>query len=363
MVIFHVVNVDTLVSGISSVVHQLSAAQRAAGHRVCVLNIHPTSKDIHDFEKCGSVAQFRGALRVHRPDVVVFHGLFYPAILPFAMAARRVGVKYLLQPHGAYSAENYRKGHLRKWAYRHLVLCHVIRGAAGWIFLNDGERRNFAIPLRRKGVVTVPNGCCRSETGRVATHRGVEEDGMEKREVVLTYIGRIDVHAKGLDTLVVAFRVMDADGVRCRLDVYGDACDAEIEGFRQFVEPLGGRVRFCGPVFGEEKERVLDATDILVLLSRSEGFPMCVLEGLAHGAPCLVSPQTNVADIVQRYGCGWVSPTHCAEDVARVIGECCRSYRSDAVELRRRALVAADAYTWDKVAATAVDGYRELTGL
>ena len=55
---------------------------------------------------------------------------------------------------------------------------------------------------------------------------------------------------------------------------------------------------------GEEVLRCLLACDVFVHTSRSEGMPMAVLEAMAMGRPCLVTPGTNMADVVCEGG-GW----------------------------------------------------------
>jgi glycosyltransferase involved in cell wall biosynthesis len=63
---------------------------------------------------------------------------------------------------------------------------------------------------------------------------------------------------------------------------------------------------FRGPLYGAEKEKFWDEIDVLLLFSRSEGWPMVVLEAILHEVPILLSHETNVADFVEQYQVGRV---------------------------------------------------------
>jgi glycosyltransferase involved in cell wall biosynthesis len=55
---------------------------------------------------------------------------------------------------------------------------------------------------------------------------------------------------------------------------------------------LSNRIRFVGEVVREEKTRLLNATDVLILPSLAESFGMVVAEALAHGIPVIASRHT-----------------------------------------------------------------------
>ena len=64
---------------------------------------------------------------------------------------------------------------------------------------------------------------------------------------------------------------------------------------------LGERVRWAGPLVGDDLEQVRDATDLLAHPSRSETYGMVVAEAHARGIPTLVGAGTGAAHLVDRH--------------------------------------------------------------
>lgn len=69
---------------------------------------------------------------------------------------------------------------------------------------------------------------------------------------------------------------------------------------------LNDTVLLLGPLFGQDKRDAFEATDIFVLPSYSEGFPIIVLEALGAGVPVLTTKASPWEELV-RFKCGWWS--------------------------------------------------------
>ncbi len=55
----------------------------------------------------------------------------------------------------------------------------------------------------------------------------------------------------------------------------------------------------------KEKESVFEESNIMILTSRYEGFPITVLEALSYGNPCIVTNGTNVRKMIEANNIGW----------------------------------------------------------
>ncbi|MGH2110165.1 glycosyltransferase [Aerococcus urinaeequi] len=81
-------------------------------------------------------------------------------------------------------------------------------------------------------------------------------------------------------------------------------------------------VKFLGPQYKEDKEEILRNSNIMILTSRSEGFPMSVLEALAFGNPCIVTRGTNVMDLIENNQLGWgTEPENIGETIENAVSD------------------------------------------
>ena len=58
------------------------------------------------------------------------------------------------------------------------------------------------------------------------------------------------------------------------------------------------RIIFNGPIFGEEKNFILQHSKAFILPSYNEGLPISVLEALSFGTTCLISENCNINNLI-----------------------------------------------------------------
>ena len=92
------------------------------------------------------------------------------------------------------------------------------------------------------------------------------------------------------------------------LTTNGEAVEAVVVGdgaHRAALEALADargittRVRFAGHLSREDLFRELDATDLFVLPSRTEGLPRALIEAMARGLPCLGSRVGGIVELLE----------------------------------------------------------------
>lgn len=114
----------------------------------------------------------------------------------------------------------------------------------------------------------------------------------------IVYIGRFSLHIKGLDLLMELLiqnkSKIDKSGFT--FDFYGpDSPDKQH--LQKLIEQKGIKfVSFFPPIFNKEKEEIMHNASFHILNSRSEGFPVSVLESLSLGTPQLLSQGTNLLE-------------------------------------------------------------------
>ena len=147
----------------------------------------------------------------------------------------------------------------------------------------------------------------------------------------------------------------------CTLDIYGPDILGRLDQVKALVESfgVGDIVRLHGPVFADEKERLILEADMFIQTSRFEGMPMGILEALSYGLPCLVTEGTTLAEFVKNNDAGIACHTD-AKSVAKAIEDAVASRdRFSEMSEKGRAAVLGD-FAWDGIAAKAVEKYSEL---
>jgi glycosyltransferase involved in cell wall biosynthesis len=93
---------------------------------------------------------------------------------------------------------------------------------------------------------------------------------------------------------VLIYFVGDYDPVH---DPYAAQCAAEVD-----AAGLTGHVRFVG--YSPEIADWYRAADVVILTSKREGLPRCVIEGIASGASIVAFDVCSVREILEEHGCG-----------------------------------------------------------
>lgn len=111
--------------------------------------------------------------------------------------------------------------------------------------------------------------------------------------------GRIDMHRKGLDVLLAAWKTVQGERSDARLVIIGSGQDHAY--FSQAVQGVPGVTWISDYVTDPTHiRRWLSAADIYVTLSRTEGMPVAPLEAMACGLPVVASDAHGLPDIFQQ---------------------------------------------------------------
>ena len=102
---------------------------------------------------------------------------------------------------------------------------------------------------------------------------------------------------KGAYDCVDLFAKVASQMPEARLTMAGDG---ERQALMDYAAKRGlhDQISFPGWVRGEEKERLLRESDLLLLPSHAEGFPMSIIEGMAYGLPIVASKVGGIPQIV-----------------------------------------------------------------
>lgn len=281
-------------------------------------------------------------------DMVHLHSVYLWPTWAAARSARSHAIPYVLSPRGMLVPELIRQRNavvkatwlvtIERRNLQHAAAVHVTSQRE----LSDARKTRLPLPCP----FVVPNGV------DLVERRPSEE---RERSTIL-YLGRIS-WKKAIDRLIEAMRWLPS----VKLIVAGN----DDEGLTPRLEELAGRfgvaerVRFTGPVHGEEKSRLLASCAALVLPSHSENFGNVVLEAMAHGTPVIVTPQVGIADAVLRCGSGIVIDNDPAQ-LAKAIGEILADPTTAAEMGNRGRHLVEQEFTWQSAASRMADEYRRI---
>ena len=351
MNILHIVGVKQHVNGVSTVASCLSREQRKLGHNVRVVNIITTADEICYLEKIHDIHTFIDNITPENTDIVIFHSLYFMEYIKIASSLKHKKIPYLIQLHGALSKQNYKKNFLKKWIANQLFFKKFIKSASAIIYLNNHEITNSIVPSINSDTIILPNGCYppRQKTDNKAT-----------QPFKLLYLGRIDKHHKGVDKLLDSLALLKKQGIRnFSIDFYGRGEQKDMKWFKGQLAGIADIARYHGAVFGEEKSDALATHNAMILTSRSEGMPMGILEALSFGLPCIITPQTNMADVIAKYECGWITPLD-HTIIANTILTAQKQYSVSHAILSANAKAAASHYDWQNVALESIKRYQSI---
>ncbi len=314
MKIIHVVlgkaNPDRM-NGVNKVAHQMAKTQLELGHEVTVWGIAKSLEHNYPERKFKTelFMQSRNKLRLDaalvkaveglsREAIVHLHGAFITEFYLLTRLLRKRRIDYVFTPHGSFSEVAMQKGKLRKRLYFLLLEKALLKNAKAVQLLGDLEYKNLDKLVKIEHKVLIPNGMELSELPEI-------QKKVTNTELNFGFCGRLDIYYKGLDLMLRGFALFLKKGYRARLELIGDGDDRQA--LEQLAVELGiqQHLTFHGAKYGDEKYRLMAQSDVFLHTSRSEGFPMAVLEAAALGLPCLTSEGTNINRYIRQYDSGF----------------------------------------------------------
>ena len=127
---------------------------------------------------------------------------------------------------------------------------------------------------------------------------------------------------KGVIDLLDACKILKAQGRDFRCTFIG-AESAEISK-QSFYDEIARRtlhdiVHYVGPKFGHEKEQFFNESDLFILPSHNECFPLVLLEAMQHGLPCVATNEGAISDIIDDDKTGYVVSKKAPQELAEKI--------------------------------------------
>ncbi len=285
-------------------VNALARAMASKGHQNLVVGCSDVPREVPDGVRFLGVSEqwwgIRGVIslglrrkirRVYaefRPDIVHIHGVWRPLQIVAAKVASELGIPFVLTAHGMYQpwlwCSKGWKGWAKKKVFFHMMARPAFSRARFIHSITDSEAKNLSRLFPGAEIVKIPN----------ATDVPSGNVTVERPQRYVLFLGRIHP-VKGLDMLVRAFAAIRDGGWKLRI-----AGPVEDRGYFQTTQEVVGKlglsekVEFFGPVFGEEKWKLLKQAWVVAVPSYSEVVGIVNLEAGAVGAPTITTFETGL---------------------------------------------------------------------
>ena len=224
----------------------------------------------------------------------------YPDGVGVALAARLLGIPYVVTAHGSdinVYAEKRALGWQIKWA---------LQNASAIIGVSDALCRKIRClaPQAAERVAHIPCAGVDSKVFFVGDAESARRE-LQMREdgAIAVFAGRL-VPIKSVNTLIAAWQRVcarfDKDDPSC-LIIIGDG--PERKPLERMTVELGisGRVRFIGEVNQQQLALWLRASTVFCLPTRNEGTPNTIVEALASGRPVVASRVGGIPELIYEH--------------------------------------------------------------
>ncbi|WP_192483101.1 MULTISPECIES: glycosyltransferase [Cysteiniphilum] len=246
-------------------------------------------------------------------DLIVFHQFWEKQFISLSANCFLRRLPYIVVPRGSLTKNALKRKWYKKLLFSPLYFLFLAR--AKKIHFLTAQEKKMSIYFR-KANFTIPNGIEIPKTSKL--------DQKVQLAKKILYLGRLDPYTKGLDSLIYAVSEIKEQlrEAGYTLEMYGSD---EPKGGKALLEKLilelgvDDLVKIHPPVYGRDKEQVILSSSFFVLVSRFEGHPMSAIECLSYGLAGVVTRETNIAECIESYGCGFVVADTISEAVLKGI--------------------------------------------
>lgn len=285
------------------------------------------------------------------PQLVHQHGAWQ---LPGVVAAhfcRGKSLPLVLSPHGMFAAVGMASHRGRK-AAAWVAYQRGVSTAADLIHATSISEMTAVRDLGlRNPVAVIPLGVEVSSTLPAKRSKDIRR---------ALYLGRLDP-LKGVGDLVEAWAAVRPASWTLTIAGPDHRGYATNLGHLVATHGLHGVVELRGPVWGGDRDALLESADLLVLPSYSENFGLVVAEALAAAVPVIATTSTPW-QCLEDEACGWLVPRG-AKGLAFGLAAACAS---DDDTLRTMGFrgwhMARSRFNWDRIGADFHHAYRWLCG-
>jgi glycosyltransferase involved in cell wall biosynthesis len=240
-------------------------------------------------------------------DILDNHYLFSYASTCAGAIARFSNVPYTVRTMGQLAPWALAQSRVKKQVYAALIERHNLNRAAAIHCTSNGEVedvQNFGI---RTPTVTLPLGVNQSVYWPQAKQKLREIYGISKDTPIVLFLSRLH-YKKRPDLLIESLSHLANQNYPFHLILAGSGEADYLTYLTNLVSSLGiaAQTTFPGFVAGQDKDLLLQGSDLFVLPSFAENFGIAVAEAMAAGLPAIITPGIQISPEIAAANAGLV---------------------------------------------------------
>jgi len=248
------------------------------------------------------------ALISSRPQIVYFTivptGKIFYRDAVFGMLVKLFNNKIIFHLHGKGIREDAQKSGFKKWLYRKLFK------GSNVICLSNLLKQDIA-DVHTGAIYVLPNGIATKYNGQMI---------LKDEQPMILYLSNL-LKNKGIQVFLNSLLKLHEKNIPFRAKIVGEAYDLSYQEAKDFAEAngLNGLIEIPGPKFGLEKDLILSQSDIFVLPSFNECFPLSILEAMQAGLPVVSTNVGGIPDMIEHGKQGLLSRPNDVDDLTEKI--------------------------------------------
>ncbi|WP_414542634.1 glycosyltransferase [Nostoc sp. CCY0012] len=314
----------------------------------------PTAKAVREYAFSWQLTQWLWQ-NMCQYDLVHIHALFsYPSTIAMAIA-RLQNLPYIVSPHGLLCEWSLQQSTRKKQMYLRLIEKANINHCQAVHFTSEQEQQEVSqLGLSALNFV-LPLGLSFPKQIGDARYKLRQSLNIPAEEPIILFLSRLHPK-KGLDFLIPSLSQL-ADR-RFTFILAGSGSPDYESKIKSLLMSYGlsNRTHFAGFVEGENKNLLLQGSDLFVLTSYSENFGVAVLEALAAGLPVLITPGVALASMLEQHQLAYVVQQDVSE-ITNAILDFLNSPKLAQQMGERAHKFVLEKYTWENIAGKMIRVY------
>jgi glycosyltransferase involved in cell wall biosynthesis len=236
---------------------------------------------------------------IKKYDIVYIHGIYTLYEFIVARACKKYNIPYIVMPHGVWNISKQKEKVLIKRIFIFLFSNYVSNNANKIIFCSENEKKDYEIIYKDCSVINnwINQDSWNAELQRIT--QSDENDFREKYDLwnkkIIFSMWRLS-YWKRFDKVINYLSEFLKDNENyILLIVWPDWWEFKNLNNQILKKRLENNVFIIQWLYDKEKMVIFKISDLFILASDHEGFPIVICEAISSKIPCLISDECNIS--------------------------------------------------------------------